>query len=149
MRSDSDLFRWMPLSLMLKVGWPIINEAERVTFISYPFFFFIKWSVLLFRTPGYQDSLMAFPSLAPQIMIRLITSWPLPVMRFLVCHIYLSFEADGPNRQTAQCKKRMKNNNTGHVCVSTVIKKLWLTVSVSKSILFRDSVIHFTSSFRP
>jgi len=90
---------------------------QRAEHSSPKIFLKIKWSVLLFRTPGYQGSLMAFPSLAPQIMRRLITPWPLSAIRFLVCHIYLSFEADGPNRQTAQCKKRMKNNKTGHVCV--------------------------------
>ena len=56
----------------------------------------IKWSALLLRTPVYQDSLMAFPSLAPQIMRRLITPWPLPAKGFLVCHIYPSFEAEWP-----------------------------------------------------
>jgi hypothetical protein len=115
----------------------------------------IKWSVLLFRTPGYQGSLMAFPSLAPQIMRRLITTWPLPAIGFLVCHIIAHSRLDGPYRQIAQCKKRIKTGNKGHVyvfrCKETLCSKgsLWLTFSVSKCISFRVSLIHSTSSLRP
>jgi hypothetical protein len=112
------------------------------------FFFLIKWSVLLFRTPGYQGSLMAFPSLAPQIMRRLITPRPLPAKRFLVCHIYLSFEADGQTGRQHSARKEWRTTIRA-MYVSAVIKKLWLTVGVSKSILFRASLIYFTSSLRP